>query len=107
MSLRIGLRCAPCGWATSRAPRRDADYGACPRCGRALRVLRPRRSATRASLVFPSAPMPPAPITSEPPPPPRYHDQYATWPELVAAELDRRERQGTATRVSASARRAR
>lgn len=42
MTVRVHLRCAGCGWYTSRAPRPDGAYGRC-RCGGVLGVPVPRR----------------------------------------------------------------
>lgn len=85
MKTRVNLRCASssCRWTTSRALRADDVYGQCALCGQNLVRPRTRKFFRRAQRA--PAPLGPADQT-------RYHDQYATWPELVAAELDRRER---------------
>lgn len=74
MKVRVNIRCATCGWLTSRAPRADGDYGPC-RCGLALKARPPRQPVTPVR----------SPVCS----------QFATWPELVAAELERLESGGT------------
>jgi len=81
------VRCPACGWYTSRAPRADDDYGVCCRCGAVLRAVTPRRFFRRA-----------------PPPLLKFNAWFSrkfgdghTWPELVAMELEKQEREMTQT----------
>lgn len=74
---RVNVHCAACHWNSSRAPRTDCDYGPCPRCGALLAQSRPW-SARRPVPVFVAEL---APIV----------DRDTTWPELIAAELQRME----------------
>lgn len=80
MKARANVRCPACRWSTSRAPKGNQMYGQCPRCWATLVQVQARPFFTRAKTPLPDRPR-------------RYHEQYATWPELVAAELDRRERE--------------
>jgi len=75
---RVGVRCRQCHWISSRGHRADGAYGACPRCGTTLYVQVRRRhlQLARAFALEASAPV----------------ECGRTWPELVAAELERRER---------------
>ncbi len=77
---RVDLHCPTCRWSTSWALRTDGAYGPC-RCGRPLDVLRTRDMAAYAAR-FRRAPAPAEPE------PPRYRDQDATWPQLIAAALE-------------------
>lgn len=79
MRTRVNVRCPACGWYTSRAPRANQLYGQCPRCWATLAAIGP------PTRVYFRRDVPPSTPTS-------YHEQYATWPELVAAELERRDR---------------
>ena len=86
MKARINLRCPACGWNTSRAPRADGDYGQCREC---VYEVRPQR---RREPRPPKTPKPAAPSKFDA----WYAQKYGTghtWPELVAAELERRERE--------------
>lgn len=95
MKFRVNLRCTPCRWSTSRTPRPDHDYGACPRCAGTLREAKAReyfKTASGKVQHFRQKPPKPEPST--------FNNLYAqkygaghTWPELVAAELERRDRE--------------
>lgn len=82
---RVNVRCRVCNWQTSRAPKADGDYGVC-RCGAGLVVTgAPRRVVFRWLQPTQTVSLPvPAPE------PTRYPTHNASWPELVAAELERR-----------------
>jgi len=80
MKSRLNVRCPACHWYTSRAP--ASDYGDCPRCQHKLVEARTRAYFARAQAMEPGA----VPLALS--------TQFATWPELVAAELERRERKG-------------
>jgi len=80
MMTRVNVRCPACGWYTSRAPKADGDYGQCYWCRAAVAPVK-RREFFKA----------PAPAATATPTRTRYHKQYATWPELVAAEMERLE----------------
>jgi hypothetical protein len=87
VNARANVRCPACGWYTSRAPKADGDYGACLRCAGVLQPS-PRREYFRRAQPVPRKPRVSHPANASPT---RYRTQYATWPELVAAELQGRE----------------
>jgi hypothetical protein len=101
--MRINLRCSACRWPTSRSVRADGDYGRCPRCDGALGIYRRQyftkarqalvRQAEAAQRVARGQTairiQPIESATTRDGSAPRYRDQDATWPELVAADLQR------------------
>lgn len=83
---RAEVRCPACRWNTSRAPRADQEYGQCPRCDAVLQPVQPREHLQRA--------VPVRPVPRESKFDTWFAEKYGsghTWPELVAAELQRLE----------------